>query len=208
MGLNLPDASPQASVSFLETYPFPAFIVNTPHAHAGPSQSRIGWKNVKWAEWSEGQTLDALLEPESLEAFEGWVVTGENDTVFPLNAKGKQLNLVKTVAPGEDQSNSFCVITSIPTDFKIAPISSPIQSTPIVAPEPHPEPTHLSLDSTSKTPPPAPLSCTSLLARTDWSKTRLGPRDKWSPVIEMMIEVVLRSPTQDALWLGEDFQML
>lgn len=52
------------------------------------------------------------------------------------------------------------------------------------------------------------LDCQLLLNDTDWSKTSLGPRQNWSSVIEMMIAVIMRSPTQDALWLGKDFNMI
>ena len=55
---------------------------------------------------------------------------------------------------------------------------------------------------------PPELDCRSLLQNTDWSLTGLGPREKWSPVVEMMISVVMRSPTQDSLWLGTDFNMI
>ncbi|WVQ64073.1 uncharacterized protein L199_002232 [Kwoniella botswanensis] len=216
MVVNTSDTSSRASVSYIETYPFPAFILTTQHAHAGPSQSRIGWKNNKWDQWSGGETLEELMQSETLEQFEQWVSADEEDTVFPLKARQKHLNLIKTIVPREDDLNSLCVITSLPSDFKIASIhpvapDAPalIQSTPLFDPEAQHEPTYLSLDNngSSEVLPPS-LGCKSLLERTDWSKTRLGPREKWSSVIEMMIEVVLRSPTQDALWLGDDFQMI
>lgn len=55
---------------------------------------------------------------------------------------------------------------------------------------------------------PKHLDCRYLLDTTDWSKTALGPRSKWSPVIETMISIVYASPTQDSLWLGPDFNMI
>ncbi|OCF72550.1 hypothetical protein I204_06932 [Kwoniella mangroviensis CBS 8886] len=217
MVVNTSDTSPRASVSYIETYPFPAFILTTQPAYAGPSRSRIGWKNDKWDQWSGSENLEELMRPETLQQFEQWISANEDDTVFPLKARQKHLNLIKTIVPREEDLNSLCVITSLPSDFRMVSIHpvapdppSLIQSTPLVAPETHNEPTHLSLDSngsSEKVLPPS-FGCKSLLERTDWSKTRLGPREKWSSVIEMMIEVVLRSPTQDALWLGEDFQMI
>jgi hypothetical protein len=61
--------------------------------------------------------------------------------------------------------------------------------------------------------PDAPLfppvtDCQQLLELTDWSQTCLGPRRTWSPVINVMIDVIMASKTQDALWLGVDFVMI
>lgn len=55
---------------------------------------------------------------------------------------------------------------------------------------------------------PQTTDCRQLLELTDWSKTSLGPRETWSPVIETMISVIMASPTQDALWLGPEFNMI
>jgi hypothetical protein len=55
---------------------------------------------------------------------------------------------------------------------------------------------------------PSQTDCQYLLDHTDWSKTSLGPRSTWSPVIEAMINTVMYSKTQDALWLGPEFNMI
>jgi hypothetical protein len=55
---------------------------------------------------------------------------------------------------------------------------------------------------------PAVVDCIQLLQQTDWSKTCLGPRQDWSPSINVVIDVVMASETQDAFWLGEDFVMI
>jgi len=52
------------------------------------------------------------------------------------------------------------------------------------------------------------LDCRRLLETTDWAATSLGPKEGWSPVVHTMIDVLMRSPTQDALWLGPDFNMI
>lgn len=70
--------------------------------------------------------------------------------------------------------------------------------------DPHPS----SSLSTATLPTSLDSECRRLLDELDWSTTSLGPRSTWSPVVEMMIDVVLRSPTQDALWLGSDFNMI
>jgi hypothetical protein len=57
-------------------------------------------------------------------------------------------------------------------------------------------------------PTPSQTDCKYLLDPTDWSKTSLGPRWTWSPVIETMINTVIYSKTQDALWLGLEFNMI
>ncbi|WWC91472.1 uncharacterized protein L201_006418 [Kwoniella dendrophila CBS 6074] len=261
--------SPTISISYLETYPFPAFIVlPKPAFHDGPSQSRIIWKNDKWIKWSKNESLETLLEYDTLELFEDWLVSNQDESVFQLNHHHhsqdefqQELYLVKSVIKSSttkhDRSNTNIqyVITcfpvkplisqnSIPTptsnhyredtltptniDTENVQIRTPIlQDTPIVSPEAYKEPTLLSLDNNDKShngqthekpniPAYTPtalstnplLSCQALLDSTDWSKTTIGARKEWSPVIEMMMEVILRSPTQDALWLGDDFQMI
>ena len=52
------------------------------------------------------------------------------------------------------------------------------------------------------------LNCRRLLETTDWSLTSLGPREGWSPVVHTMTDLLMRSPTQDSLWLGPDFNMI
>jgi hypothetical protein len=52
------------------------------------------------------------------------------------------------------------------------------------------------------------LDCKRLMEETNWDVTKIGPRSAWPGSIETLVQVVLSSPTQDALWLGEDFQMV
>ncbi|WWC64291.1 uncharacterized protein I303_106901 [Kwoniella dejecticola CBS 10117] len=212
----------QASLKYLETYPFPAFILSHQQDQSGPSRRRISWSNRRWVEWSDGRSLGDLISDRAAKSFEEWTNTPFQDTLFPLKHGSNTLNLIRTEIIREGSLPAI-VITSVPLDYRVKTIPvantdslptvlNEIHSNPLVSPELLEEPTHFSLTtqrpSDNNTSALSSLACKSLLESTDWSKTKLGPREKWSRVIETMLEVILRSPTQDALWLGEDFQML
>ncbi|WWC73350.1 uncharacterized protein I206_107317 [Kwoniella pini CBS 10737] len=184
----------------------------------------ISWANHKWDEWRNGQALESLLPAGVARSFEEWIRAEKDETMFPLKASGKRLNLIKTIVYEED-AQTFIVITSFPSGYRITPVSQKDDllkptngdtsySEPLVSlgRAKFEEPSHFALERKrqfgSNSPAVTSLECKLLLERTDWSKTTLGPREKWSPVIETMLEVILRSSTQDALWLGPDFQML
>lgn len=54
----------------------------------------------------------------------------------------------------------------------------------------------------------AAQTCWRLMAQVDWSKTILGPRSEWKGEIDTLLSLVFQSPSQDALWLGEDLQII
>lgn len=47
-----------------------------------------------------------------------------------------------------------------------------------------------------------------LLESFDWSKTKLGPSEHWAETIGPLLSVTFQSKTMDALWLGEDLQLI
>ncbi|KAK8845645.1 hypothetical protein IAR55_006361 [Kwoniella newhampshirensis] len=219
----------ETPITYLQTYPFPACIVQShlDASAAGPSRQQVAWKNERWVNWMGKHSLDGLIEGEALLDFERWISTGEADSVFPMETDIDTLFLMKTIIPRKG-SYSLHVITSLPSKAKRAPTlffgDTPSGRTPSAVPSTERPanliPSHLDLSAenvndavssslmASSVLASRTLDCKSLLDRTDWTKTSLGPRVNWSPVIETMIEVILRSPTQDALWLGEDFLML
>ncbi|WVR03015.1 hypothetical protein IAU60_000004 [Kwoniella sp. DSM 27419] len=210
-----------------QTYPYPAFVLLIPSRDdrnaSGPSRRTIAWRNDKWLKWSVGSDIDNLFDSEPLHAIEEWIDSRE-ETVFPIKSAEETLHLVKSIIPSRQASSphELCVVTSVPAypiksyvasrrETLVPPTRSSSPGTPMPLNNGgRDSPDAFALDS-----PPAPitpvtprLDCKTLMQTTDWSQTKLGPREKWSSVIHHMLEVVLRSPTQDALWLGEDFQMV
>lgn len=47
-----------------------------------------------------------------------------------------------------------------------------------------------------------------LLESFDWSKTKLGPSEHWVETIGPLLSATFQSKTMDALWLGEDLQLI
>jgi PAS domain S-box-containing protein len=47
-----------------------------------------------------------------------------------------------------------------------------------------------------------------LMRRTDWAATRLGPVDRWSPALRMMVKILLANRFPMLLWWGPDFCQL
>ncbi|WVF67026.1 hypothetical protein IAT40_001769 [Kwoniella sp. CBS 6097] len=190
------------------------------NAHSGPSRLRIGWRNDMWIQaLGREAELETIVKAGSVDAFEEWLITEADHSTFRAEIGGEPYNLVKTLV------NRILVVTSSPVHSRHeSPLSrsrpksldipnsslSPVTPTPAPATVPSdspplPEPTFLPPNSGAS----APIAdCKNLLGSVDWASTKLGPRSQWSPVVEMMLEVIMRSPTQDALWLGEDFQML
>jgi hypothetical protein len=137
-----------------------------------------------------------------------------------------KLVLAKTLMPLPTPSttHALCVVTSVPVGQKAFRDGSPYSaslfdntremspdSTSAPATHPpkkrrHPIPSDREASLNPLTKPST--DCRVLLDRTDWSETSLGPRPTWSPVIEMMINIVMSSRTQDALCLGQDFNMI
>ncbi|WVQ94591.1 hypothetical protein IAU59_001671 [Kwoniella sp. CBS 9459] len=208
------------------------------NASSGPSRLRIGWSNDKWVQaLGREAELETVLGDGSMEAFAEWLLSDNDHGLFRVEINNEPYNLVKTVYTrrGSVKSGRLHVITSTPISSRhessysrsrptalTIPTLPPSPTTPtprgaentsresppeMIVPgeSPLPEPTFSPLDS--RTPTPV-VDCKTLLERVDWAATKLGPRSQWSPTIETMLEVIMRSPTQDALWLGDDFQML
>ena len=47
-----------------------------------------------------------------------------------------------------------------------------------------------------------------LLENFDWSKTKLGPSERWVEAIGPLLSITFQSKTQDCLWLGDDLQLI
>lgn len=47
-----------------------------------------------------------------------------------------------------------------------------------------------------------------LLESFDWAKTKLGPSEHWVETIGPLLSATFQSKTMDALWLGEDLQLI
>ncbi|OCF32334.1 hypothetical protein I316_06002 [Kwoniella heveanensis BCC8398] len=182
--------------------------------------------------------LDSIFDDEaSQDAFKDWLSSDEDNGVFRVEFARQPYNLVKAFITrrgngAEPPDDRIHIITSSPLASRyespssrsrpkslVVPTHPPSPSTP--TPTPRSETTRESPTSDMIIPPEPSISplepgtpasplidCKTLLERTDWTSTKMGPREQWSPVIETMLEVIMRSPTQDALWLGEDFQML
>ena len=54
----------------------------------------------------------------------------------------------------------------------------------------------------------AAATCWEAVNKTDWAKTKLGPRSEWKDDFDALLSIVFQSPSQDAVWLGEDLQVL
>lgn len=54
----------------------------------------------------------------------------------------------------------------------------------------------------------ATAQCWRMVEEYDWSKTKLGARADWNELYEGLLAIVFQSPSQDAVWLGEDLQIL
>jgi hypothetical protein len=54
----------------------------------------------------------------------------------------------------------------------------------------------------------ATTTCWQTLESVDWSKTKLGPRASWPDSYDTILAIVFQSPSQDAVWLGEDLQIM
>jgi hypothetical protein len=51
-------------------------------------------------------------------------------------------------------------------------------------------------------------TCWKMVDEFDWSKTKLGARANWNELYDGLLAIVFQSPSQDAVWLGEDLQIL
>lgn len=54
----------------------------------------------------------------------------------------------------------------------------------------------------------AAASCWDMVNKFDWAKTKLGPRSEWKDDFDALLSIVFQSPSQDAIWIGEDLQVL
>lgn len=54
----------------------------------------------------------------------------------------------------------------------------------------------------------AAASCWDMVNKVDWAKTKLGPRSEWKDDFDALLSIVFQSPSQDAIWIGEDLQVL
>lgn len=53
----------------------------------------------------------------------------------------------------------------------------------------------------------AARTCWQMVEEIDWSNTKLGPRSGWREEFDGYLSLVFQSPSQDAVWLGEDLTM-
>ncbi|WWD18860.1 hypothetical protein CI109_103315 [Kwoniella shandongensis] len=214
---------------YLESYPFPAAVFGVGEQWLNDAQEErskrrydIVWSNEKWM---GEETLNDVV---GLNTFREWIGQEEledSGDVFSLESLGSPLHLIRTTFPLNPPSNpsqDLRIVTSVqlkphvhfateagilehnhnhtlPTPHSLSSVPAPSQalrksSIPDLTLSPLPLPTN--------------MDCKYLLEHTDWSATAMGPRLGWSPVIEMMINVIMASPTQDSLWLGTDFQMI
>src|SRR3954447_24496557 len=51
-------------------------------------------------------------------------------------------------------------------------------------------------------------SCADLVAALDWSRTTLGPRDRWDPAVRATVDLLLASALPMALTHGDDFVLI
>lgn len=171
---------------------------------------RIAWSNPAWQE-----TVTALGPIASivLRGLLDWVTHPDSADTFMLDIDlGRKLLLAKTLMPpGTPTTYVLWVVTSVRMG-QTGPIPPSLfaggQS------EASPEPAcssnkrRRSPSSEYESASTLPTDCKYLLDHADWSKTSLGPRSTWSPVIEMMINLIMSSKTQDALWLGKDLNLI
>ena len=162
-------------------------------------------------------------------------VEGLEDDIYKLSlalAPPLTLSLAKSAVSSSSStsSDSLYVVTALSSGSRLplaaaqrgrepAPMRISTPSSYLSRATPSPAPSYISpmaSPASAVTPPatsiaqfiPPHLDCRHLLNTTDWGKTPLGPRASWSPVLETMISIVFASPTQDALWLGPEFNMI
>jgi hypothetical protein len=194
------------------------------------------WANARWTQLVDNGGLRPILGFEEERALGDWIgrarresggaaMDDPNDLTHLIQITSLSTSLRVTKAQIDTSDNTkgdtspLWVVTGLESVKRPAtpgtpgtPGESPKLSRKTTSP-PH-TPVFDSLERDTLIPPlvvdiiPPALDCRSLLQTTDWSATSLGPREKWSPVVEMMIAVIMRSPTQDSLWLGTEFNMI
>lgn len=190
------------------------------------------WGNAKWREAIGGLCLDGQGATTGVEELLEWVEQPDSTEAdsFLLDADpSTKLLFAKTsmTPPTTSTAPAYRVVTSVRVGRSHLQQDGQPSTTSIDTSSVHTPPPASPSDSPSKkrrrslvlqpdrpssadpdSPKPPQSGCQYLLDHKDWSKTSLGPRSTWSPVIETMINTVMYSKTQDALWLGPEFNMI
>lgn len=165
---------------------------------------------------SRGRNWQSFVDPESAGKFCAWLEQ-DGEPTFELDLTHPPVSLPFTKVVQGDPLHYYIVTALAPGPH---PLQHPLPratfetATPLSASNSliSAKPAHRLARSTTLVPSPlsspAETDCKTLLETTDWSKTSLGLRSTWSPVLETMIAIVMASPTQDSLWLGADFNMI
>jgi hypothetical protein len=178
----------------LQSYPYPALLVDTTRTISWHVRD-ITWGNLSWNALSTGRTLGGILKSEVFDSFWSWVDAG-TETVYELQIDRPLVVLRLIRVPWR---SNLSIITSLTPGLEFTPqLPSYSISTP----------SHTPAVQVRSLTEPSVIDCATLLANTDWAATSLGPRKTWSPVLDTMISIVMRSPTQDALWLGSESIMI
>jgi hypothetical protein len=54
----------------------------------------------------------------------------------------------------------------------------------------------------------AASACWRMVEQVDWSNTKMGPRSSWKADFDGYLSLVFQSPSQDAVWMGEDLNLV
>lgn len=186
------------------------------------------WKNAQYRKVLGDTPLAAVVDPVTYAALEGWVeanIETRNDnsrvsrdsSQFTLDVQGSSLKFVKTRHDKHPPGTTLWIVTAthlteranqaepeVPVhSTAIRPVfDTSIRESPLAVMTPGVDPMasiRLSFDPSSD-----PTKCENLLESTDWARTPLGPREKWSPEIASMVNLTMISVTPHAVWVGPE----
>ncbi|KAL7419627.1 hypothetical protein Q5752_005540 [Cryptotrichosporon argae] len=241
-------------LAFLESYPFPAFVLVTSSSSrrpplisrdtdltvrdavsplsgppaAAPSPVSVLWCNARFRAVTEGRPLAECAAPAHVQHLLAWAES-DDEEAFAFEMRRGALLLAKTSQPvPHSHAKAYCIITSVrasdapatpsgrssmSTDISyfssvsasVGASASAADPSPFSAPRPH----RTRQGSRTTKPVDAASDPEQLLELYDWlANTSLGPREQWPDAIHGIIMIMMRSTSQDALWLGPDLNLI
>ena len=192
-----------------QAYPFAAFIVvHTPHgSDLRQSKLELIWTNGKIAR----SFIDRAVSKRDGYDLVAWLEESDAESTYTWSSNAGPLTLVKVPFPPHSETavHRFHVITAITSSPGLrSSVRPPLNQQFSSFPSEDGDQWHV-MDIA---PPPGlagpVIDCAMLLETTDWSKTALGPREKWSSALSTIVGMLMASPTPDALWVGTNFNMI
>jgi hypothetical protein len=166
------------------------------------------WNNASWNDLSLGRTLQNCLSTDHSKEFDVWL--GDGDTtgsVFNLTIASIAIPFVKSRIENKLTAEPLLVLTALGPGQSVRRDGERSINIKRFSPSLPWEVTNMSpIVTVPKTTPR--LDCRYLVDTYDWASTTLGPRSSWPSLLESMVSLVLASPTQDCVWVGNDFPLI